>query len=304
VKKRDEASRGEAAYGAVSRYLRSNVLGLVAISIALGGTAYATHPGGQNTISSSDIINNEVRTEDLRDGAVNAADLRTDSVITGKIADGAVTARKLGCRGNGSGDEMVKAGAVCIDRYEASIWDAPEGGTQITGAVPCNANGQDCDDIFARSVPGVAASSQITWFQAQQALANVGKRLPTNAEWQQAVAGTPDSTACNVATAAVADTGANPGCVSRFGAFDMVGNLREWVADWDEQALDCANWPAGFGDDFSCIGRGSGEASTRFPGALLRGGNFFYSTLAGPFTVEASNSPSSLSNGIGFRGAR
>src|SRR5256885_10575002 len=35
-----------------------------------------------------------------------------------------------------------------------------------------------------------------TYFQAQQALANSGKRLPTNAEWQAAVAGTPHSSAC------------------------------------------------------------------------------------------------------------
>ena len=34
------------------------------------------------------------------------------------------------CAGNGSGDTMVAAGAVCIDRYEVSVWSSPTGGTQ------------------------------------------------------------------------------------------------------------------------------------------------------------------------------
>lgn len=136
------------------------------------------------------------------------------------------------CQGNGSDDAMVAAGSVCIDRYEASIWTSPTGGTQITGAIPCNANGQDCKAgtagaIYARSVPGVTPHAAITYFQAQQARANSGKRLPSNAEWQQAVAGTPDSTACNVSTGSAATTGANAGCISNWGV--TVGHLGGWV---------------------------------------------------------------------------
>jgi hypothetical protein len=215
------------------------------------------------------------------------------------------------CQGNGSGDEMVAAGAVCIDKYEVSVWSSPTGGTQYGASsddYPCNDNGQDCNNIYARSVAGVTPSRFITWFQAQQALANSGKRLPTNAEWQQAVAGTPDSTACNTSTGAATSTGANAGCVSRFGAFDMVGNLWEWVADWDEEAGDCANWPAGFGSDFTCIGTADTQASTRFPGALIRGGDYFEGASDGPFAVSGRVQPSETSFigpfTIGFRGAR
>lgn len=211
------------------------------------------------------------------------------------------------CKGNSTGDVMVKAGSICIDRYEASIWTAPTGGTQITGALPCNANGQDCQGkIFARSVAGVAPRAGLTWFQAQQALANSGKRLPTNAEWQAAVAGTPDSTACNVSTGSVANTGANAGCISSWGANDMVGNLWEWVADWDEQANDCDNWPAtDYGSDLTCVGGAPGGASTtdNFPGALIRGGSTVIGTDAGPFAVLGSAQPSLSSDFIGLRGA-
>jgi formylglycine-generating enzyme required for sulfatase activity len=238
--------------------------------------------------------------------AVAANTAPKNSVATKSIKDAAVTAPKLGCKGNSPDDVMVKVGSVCIDRYENSIWDARKGGNQIAGVpIPCNDNGQDCDNIFARSVAGTTPAPSITWFQAQQALANSGKRLPTNAEWQMAVAGTPDSSACNVSNAGFQNTGSSPGCISRFGANDMVGNLSEWVADWDEQSAISTSWPgADFGSDYSSFGRGSDAASTGIPGAPTRGGNFCCGGAAGPFAVDASVQPSSDSGGIGFRGAR
>ena len=182
----------------------ANVASGIALFVALGGgTAVALN--GSNTVFSDDIVNGEVKTPDL--------------------ATGAVTAPKLGCKGNSTADVMVKAGSVCIDKYENSIWTAPTGGTQITGAIPCDVNGQDCKGkIFARSVAGVAPRFKITWFQAQQALANSGKRLPTNAEWQQAVAGTPEGQ-CNTSDGVPQATGSFTGCISDWGANDMVGNL-------------------------------------------------------------------------------
>ncbi|MBM3666297.1 MAG: hypothetical protein FJW90_02245 [Actinobacteria bacterium] len=220
-------------------------------------------------------------------------------------------ARTVGAPVNGRRLAALAAGAVCIDRYEVSVWSSPAGGTQYGASsddYPCDDDGQDCGDIYARSVAGVTPSRFITWFQAQQALANVGKRLPTNAEWQQAVAGTPDSAACNVSTGAVANTGANAACISAHGAYDMVGNLAEWVGDWDEQALGCTTWPADFGSDLTCLGRADGEASTRFPAALLRGGNgvfgFGGGTAAGPFAVNGDSQPSASVSIIGFRGTR
>ena len=106
----------------------------------------------------------------------------------------------------------------------------------------------------------------------------------------------------------VANTGANAGCISDYGANDMVGNLAEWVGDWDEEGFggDCSSWPASFGDDLSCVGRGSDDASTRFPGALVRGGGFFIAggSGAGPFQITTISRPSSSDALIGFRGAR
>jgi hypothetical protein len=211
------------------------------------------------------------------------------------------------CQGNGSGDTMVAAGAVCIDKFEASIWTAPEGGAQITGPIPCDANGQDCNNIFARSVPGVAPRADISWFQAQQALANVGKRLPSNAEWQQAVAGTPDPGAapgaedCNTNSAGPVATGSLANCISRFGANDMVGNVAEWVGDWLQRSTCSGSWGA-FSDDLQGI---CGAATAGAPTALFRGGNFDAAALAGPFAVQGLGEVSTgAGDFLGFRGAR
>ena len=95
-----------------SGFIRSNVLGLVALFIALGGTAYATHPGGADTISTVDIINGAVSTGDisnadgvrsvdvrddtLANGGLGDVDLAPDSVGSSELANGAVSTPKLG----------------------------------------------------------------------------------------------------------------------------------------------------------------------------------------------------------------
>jgi formylglycine-generating enzyme required for sulfatase activity len=209
---------------------------------------------------------------------------------------------------------MVTAGSVCIDKYEVSVWSSPTGGTQYgttSDNYPCGDDGQNCTNIYARSVPGVLPSRFITWFQAQQALANVGKRLPTNADWQLAATGSPNpgpdnaTSDCNTAaTATTSNTGSRSSCVSRFGAFDMVGNVSEWVADWVPQSTGCGpTWdPAGdfTSNDVMCF---AGAAANDGPGTLVRGGFFGDGMGAGPFAVLGNVRPQA-SGGFGFRGAR
>jgi formylglycine-generating enzyme required for sulfatase activity len=227
-----------------------------------------------------------------------------------------------------------------MDKYEASVWRVPNpttnkslvakiwagkataarlaraGATQL-GVVgddyaPCADSGQNCaNDIYAVSLAGVPPSAYLTWFQAQVACKNARKRLPSNAEWQAAVAGTPDpgpdngTTDCNTeSTLAVAASGSRSSCVSSDGAFDMVGNLYEWVADWVPRSTTCGIWSAGAsptGDD-QCL---LGADTAGDPGALLRGDNFTGDgTRAGPLTVAGYAGPSYSLHSIGFRCAR
>ena len=74
----------------IRKHLRSNVIGYAALFVALSGTAMASHPGGADTISAGDIINNEIRTEDIRDANVTTADIHADSITGGKIINGEV----------------------------------------------------------------------------------------------------------------------------------------------------------------------------------------------------------------------
>src|SRR5919106_918303 len=80
----------------IRNHIRSNVVGYVALFFALSlGTAYASHPDGENTISSGDIINGAVRTADLRNGAANSAKVANESLTGEDVANNSLTASEL-----------------------------------------------------------------------------------------------------------------------------------------------------------------------------------------------------------------
>ncbi len=235
--------------------------------------------------------------------------------------------------------DAVPAGTICLDRYEETVWRVPDptttnailvsdirlgkatqaelasGGAVQLGIAgedyaPCTKDGQSCaNDIYAVSLPSELPSAHISWFQAQEACANSAKRLPTSAEWQVGANGTPDAgpdngtTDCNTSAAGpgLVSTGTRSNCVSSRGAFDMVGNLDEWVADWVPRSTACADW-ASFSDDTMCL---VGASTLGIgPGALTRGGSLVSATKAGPLAVSGGRVPSFASGLIGFRCAR
>jgi len=235
--------------------------------------------------------------------------------------------------------DAVQVGPTCIDKYEASVWSIPPlqrdliarikvglltladltagVATQVSPADSCTpafparfpATGNWTAPLYAVSIPGVHPTACATWFQAEQACALSGKRLLTNQEWQRAAAGTPDpgtdngTTDCDVASDGPVNTGSRSACVSRWGAFDMVGNVEEWVADWGSLAADCTTWPAGFGSDVSCIGGDAAGVAT-LPGAWIRGGGWGGGASAGVFAVFGVRPLFIPYNSLGFRCAR
>lgn len=229
-------------------------------------------------------------------------------------------------------DDMVKVGrgmsAFWIDRYEASVWDTSAAtGMQYAATAPNGAlvlpdypvtfprNGQrgpTFTEVFAVSKAGVQPSASLTWFQAVEACASSGKRLPTGEEWQRAVSGTNDPGSNNggggacVTSGSPRSTGQGTTCVSAWGAQDMIGNVSEATSDWYAGIGDIGayqaktNWP-----DASYQGDGTNNITSsafnsfsisssapNLPSVLLRGGTWGDGALAGAFSMELSTAPS------------
>ena len=243
---------------------------------------------------------------------------------------------------------MVQSGPTCVDRYEASLWKVTSpfcvtlikqgrelppaclsghsatqvgiNGVDYTDA-QCQFNGGGCKNIYALSIAGVIPARSINYFIAAAACRNSGKRLPSNAEWQVAALGTPDpwpqddpAEQCNVMSASAVPTGSRNKCRSDVGAFDMVGNVIEFVADWGPLATAGATWDVfipGFGNDVSNMGGPPNGTIYGLPGTTLRGGSFAAGSggqgeLAGVYAIDQNGAPNSIGDATaaGFRCAK
>lgn len=218
---------------------------------------------------------------------------------------------------------MVRVGALCVDVYEANVFDKVGNkygeSDDYPSGFPKNGNGTDF--LYAVSKANELPSRYITWFQAQQACANAGKRLLTNAEWQMASAGTPitDAGDCNQDVGQIQETGSYPNCRSRWGIYDMAGNVMEWVADWMQggrglwDPLDNVKTSPAYGEDtVHPVNELAGGAPDPFPMAVVRGGSTFSADdgkAAGIFNFRGLT-PSMTDwsglkfNRVGFRCAR
>ena len=204
---------------------------------------------------------------------------------------------------------------VSLDTYWMDIREATAGAYQAcVDAGDCTPGGTSTDKCnFGKADRADHPINCITWSQAEAFCAHLGKRLPTEAEWEHAARGDTDGpypwgeetpscqltiwneasyggTACgNNGTFPVNVTGGAG--ASPYGIWTMAGHVREWVADWrgDYDPSETTN----------PTGPAEGEVK------VVRGGDFTKNTGAAlAVTKRDGLKPESASDTAGVRCAQ
>ena len=172
----------------------------------------------------------------------------------------------------------VRVSSFYIDKYKVTNQQYCEflndGNPGYWNRAPWNrAVTRDRDGRFIVSNPKEAdlPAIAVNWYQAAGYARWAGKRLPTEAEWEYAAAGSaartypwgneaPDETRGNFVDADYAPGDAFPAGATPEGVFDLVGNAAEWAADFYDADYYEKSPPGGLLID----PRGPAEGNLRF----------------------------------------
>ena len=187
--------------------------------------------------------------------------------------------------------------AYYIDKYEVTQADF----NKCVSVGQCNAN--EKEEGFAGDRQPVV---RVSWFDANIYCQWVGKRLPTETEWEKAARGTDGRVYPwgNEIDALKANYGKDPGVgrttpvgtypagASPYGALDMAGNVWNWVADWYDENYYKSS------PDHNPKGPLSGQAR------VLRGGAWKYMANVLHSSLRGYDDPAGRYNSVGFRCAK
>ncbi len=212
----------------------------------------------------------------------------------------------------------------CVDMYEVSAGDACVYAEPADEAeTMLNLNDRKCTPV---SEVNKKPWTNVSLDQAQQACSRAGKRLPTASEWYKAAIGTPDMSSgwneeqCNVANNradGASLTGGGMRCISDAGAYDMVGNVWEWVADtvdngvWDGRELPMTGFVAGVDiDGIPYLTEQTKNATfnndrfwmdSTIHAGVLRGGYYNSQSQSGVYATYMASPPTFSGDAVGFR---
>jgi len=152
----------------ISEHIRKNAYGILAVFIALTGTAYAVdgpNPG-QNTIGSEDIIGNEVKSDDIGNGRIFNLDIADDVIQSGKIKDGTLAASDLSSGLTSSLKDSCPANMTKIANTLCVSYTAGGPSHWSTAVVSCaNANLRlpSLDELYLIYTKGLLAPAGFYW---------------------------------------------------------------------------------------------------------------------------------------------
>jgi len=246
-----------------------------------------------------------------------------------KASDTLFSSDKNGLSNSICSSDMVfipnSSGGFCLDKFEASASDnCPSVNPASQIDTRNNLNSIDC---IAESKKGAIPWRNISQNQAAIACSKAGKRLPTNKEWLQASLGTPDKNSswgrddCQLASnwsSHPGKTGSGKKCISSVGAYDMIGNVWEWVdetindgkykgidlpGDGYVNGVDSSGMPATVDSDNPDLNYNSDYMWIKKDGVkgVLRGGFWSNKNQGGIYSTYLVFPPSFAGGSVGFR---
>jgi formylglycine-generating enzyme required for sulfatase activity len=220
---------------------------------------------------------------------------------------------------------LVEGGSFCIDKYEASTGaKCPYAEPMNEKETSLNLNHPECQ---AASLEGRVPWRNLTQIQAVNLCAKAGKRLPTSEEWFAAAMGTPDKASgwgkddCQVSnnwSSQPGRSGEGKACFSYAGAYDMIGNVWEWIkgevnegsykevklpGDGYVKAVNTDGLPIET-DENAPVESYNGDylwLKTKGVRGIARGGYWANGVEAGQYSFYAVTEPTFAGTGVGFR---